>query len=317
MSWSAHAPANIALIKYMGKLDKATNIPLNASLSYTLEHLQSHVSLTPHTGSADKWEPLELANVPPISLSPTAQTRFLHHLSRLKTYFNYPGTFIVRSANTFPHGAGLASSASSFAALTKCAILALSELTQTPQPTNSLQAALSRLGSGSSCRSFFSPWSLWENDNVRAIDLPYANLLHQVILINESEKHITSSLAHQYVTTSPHYADRATRAQQRLTQLITAFTQNNWATAYQLCWDEFQDMHDLFVTSFPSFSYMTQESGHILTILTKLWQQIGDGPLITMDAGPNIHLLYRADQQELAHKIYHDYLRQHHDILSI
>lgn len=90
-------------------------------------------------------------------LSSQAQERFLQHLARIKAYFNYSGSFVVRSSNNFPTSSGLASSASSFAALTKCAALALSELTSQPLPAIEEQARLSMLGSGSSCRSFSLP----------------------------------------------------------------------------------------------------------------------------------------------------------------
>jgi diphosphomevalonate decarboxylase len=157
MPWFAQAPANIALIKYMGKKDNKKNIPDNPSLSYTLNHLLTNVMLEGHSGRKDFWEPLEIPGALPFRLSVAAQERFLHHLSYLKSYFNYEGGFIVRSSNNFPHSSGMASSASSFAALTKCACLALSELTQQALPPVTTQADLSRLGSGSSCRSFFAP----------------------------------------------------------------------------------------------------------------------------------------------------------------
>ena len=174
MSWFAQAPANIALIKYMGKKDRQKNIPDNPSLSYTLNNLLTDVELERNTGSCDVWEPLE----PNFVLSTAAQERFLRHLTHLKAYFNYQGHFTVRSRNNFPHSSGLASSASSFAALTKCAVSALSDITQTPPPSVEMQANFSREGSGSSCRSFFSPWAIWDEETVTPIELPYMSLIH-------------------------------------------------------------------------------------------------------------------------------------------
>ena len=208
MQWFAQAPANIALIKYMGKKDDTTNTPINSSLSYTLNNLQSSVELKQHSGKKDFWEPLEIPGAKPFTLSQAAQDRFLSHLARIKTYCDYEGSFVVRSSNHFPTGSGLASSASSFAALTKCAFLAISELTNTPLPSIETQAQLSQQASGSSCRSFFSPWALWHDDTVKAIDLPYNQLLHQVILISHEEKKILSSLAHQLIRTSKQYDTR-------------------------------------------------------------------------------------------------------------
>lgn len=315
MSWFAQAPANIALIKYMGKKDNQSNLPENPSLSYTLSNLLSSVTIECHPGTQDYWEPLPQPGNLTFNLSLQGQQRFLSHLSHLKIYFNYSGSFIVRSTNNFPQGTGLASSASSFAALTKCAVLALSELCHKPLLSNEEQACLSRFGSGSSCRSFFAPWALWENEQVQAITLPYQALIHQVIIISHAEKEVSSSEAHLRVKTTPHYNSRPQRATNNLKRLINALEIKDWQQAYEICWQEFQDMHSLFSQCSPSFSYMNTQSTTVLNHLQALWRQEKDGPLITMDAGPNIHLLYRSDQAELAQQFKNTYLVGKYDVL--
>jgi len=315
MQWLAQAPSNIALIKYMGKKDNDKNIPVNSSLSYTLHNLLSNVLLEKQPGKKDIWEPLSMPGALGFNLPKAAQERFLLHLARLKAQVNYSGAFIVRSSNNFPMSSGLASSASSFAALTKCAITALCELTNTPIPSVEIQAQLSRLGSGSSCRSFFSPWALWTEETVKAIDLPYPQLLHQVIIISHAEKDVASSEAHQRIRTSPHYPTRAERAEQNLKVLLNALESKNWKDASQICWKEFQDLHLLFSSCSTPFSYITDKSKAALTTLQELWQREGDGPIVTMDAGPNIHLLYRPDQAEMALKFKQDYLIGNYDVL--
>lgn len=315
MQWFSQAPANIALIKYMGQKDEIHRIPINPSLSYTLNHLLSYVMLEATFGKHDFWEPLEIPGSTSFSLTVEEQTRFLKHLSYLKNYFNYSGVFIVRSSNNFPLSSGLASSASSFAALTKCAVLALSELTQQPLLPIAEQAKLSRLGSGSSCRSFFSPWALWDEDDVNYIEINYPVLLHQVIIISHNKKMVPSAEAHKRIKTSPHYALRGQRARENLQLLLAAFAAKNWQAAYQICWREFQDMHRLFTSCQNPFSYITEKTQQALDMLTNLWQERADGPIITMDAGPNIHLLYRADQSALAHEFKQEYLIGNYDTL--
>lgn len=315
MQWFAQAPSNIALIKYMGKLDAEKNIPMNASLSYTLSNLVSSVMLEQHSGKKDYWEPLNTPGSLAFTLSEKAQERYLRHLARIKTLVNYQGAFIVRSCNNFPHSSGLASSASSFAALTKCAILALSEIHHQELPSIEFQAQLSRIGSGSSCRSFFSPWALWQGETVKAIELPYPQLLHQVIVISREEKAVASMAAHQMVQTSPHFVGRAKRAEQNLKILLQAFEARDWQSAKHVCWQEFQDLHQLFSSSKTPFSYFTEQSQAVLDTLQQEWQKNNDGPIITMDAGPNIHLLYRPDQAEMARQFKQDVLIGNYDVL--
>jgi diphosphomevalonate decarboxylase len=316
MQWFAHAPSNIALIKYMGKKDDAINIPANPSLSYTLNNLLSYVALETHAGTTDYWEPLIMPGVVDFKLSAASQARFLKHLAYLKEQFNYTGAFMVRSSNNFPLGSGLASSASSFAALTKCAVLALSELTQTELPTIAAQANMSRRGSGSSCRSFFEPWAFWEGEEVKAIEFPaYPKLLHQVVVISHAEKAVSSSEAHRRIITSPYYEHRAERAIKNLITLRRSLETKNWSGAYHVCWHEFHDLHALFTSSSHPFAYINQEAQTVLNKLQDEWHKNGDGPIVTMDAGPNIHLLYRLDQEDLARKFKHDYLLGQYDVL--
>ncbi|MFC3908021.1 diphosphomevalonate/mevalonate 3,5-bisphosphate decarboxylase family protein [Legionella dresdenensis] len=315
MHWFAQAPSNIALIKYMGKKDEQSNLPENPSLSYTLTNLLSHVEMESLSGKKDFWEPLPTPGAIPFTLSQQAQQRFLQHLERLKQHFGYSGAFLVRSSNTFPHGSGLASSASSFAALTICAVRALSELQNIAEPAIEEQARLSRLGSGSSCRSFFTPWALWQDDSVRAVDLPYDDLHHQVIIISHDEKKVSSSEAHRRIKNSSLHAGRSQRATENLKMLMQALELKDWSSAYQTCWREFQDMHQLFATCDKPFSYITDDSRQVLRNLQDLWLKQGDGPIVTMDAGPNIHLLYRADQIEMAQQFKQDYLIGNYDVL--
>ncbi|EHL32648.1 diphosphomevalonate/mevalonate 3,5-bisphosphate decarboxylase family protein [Legionella drancourtii] len=315
MHWVAHAPANIALIKYMGKKDESSNNPDNSSLSYSLNNLLSTVKLEQINSKDDVWEPLKTPGVPEFALSEVGKTKFLNHLARIKKRFAYDGGFLVQSCNNFPHSSGMASSASSFAALTRCAVFALAELTQKEILSVDEQAYISRLGSGSSCRSFYSPWALWQEDKVTAIDLPYPELVHQVVVIDAEKKEVSSSEAHKRVKSSDLYVTRSQRAEEHLTLLLAAFKANDWGKAYQICWREFQDMHQLFNTCAQPFSYITENSLAVLNDLEQLWDKKGDGPLVTMDAGPNIHLLYRPDQIEMAREFKRDYLVGNYDVL--
>lgn len=313
--WLEKAPSNIALIKYMGKKDPKNNLPDNPSLSYTLNNLTSTVSLEISDSKFDFWEPLVLDNTRPITLSEDAKARFLKHFAFLKLKFQVTDSFKISSNNNFPHSSGIASSASSFAALTKCAIKAFCELTNKPLPSLEEQANLSRIGSGSSCRSFFSPWVLWDGDSVTNIEIPYKKLHHEVIIINRDAKKISSSLAHELIKSSPLYKNRDERANINLKSLLKALNTENWSDAYNICWQEFQDMHQLFKTSAKSFSYINSQSEKVLKQLQNLWKKEQDGPIITMDAGPNIHLLYRMDQLFMAKEFKNQYLEGNFDVL--
>lgn len=298
MTYKASAPSNIALIKYMGKTQVQGNRPSNASLSYTLPKLLSFVEVERHEarGLSAEWHPLEQHEN--LELSEKGVAKFLNHFKSILTQFEVEGNFVVRSGNNFPSACGIASSASSFAALTRAACQIISEL-KGKKFTDLEMSAISQKGSGSSCRSFFSGWALWETDGARPLDLKIKALEHDVVVVSHEEKEVSSSDAHVRVMTSLLFAGRTERATSRLADLTLALNKEDWKQAFEIVWAEFWDMHALFETSRPSFGYMNSGSLAVLDWVREIWREHGDGPLVTMDAGPNVHLLWRRDQSKL------------------
>ena len=299
-TWSAKAPSNLALIKYAGKKNNS-NIPLNASLSYTLSDMVSQVRITPSTGKEDSWKPLKDDKYLPLKLSPFAVKKFLNFFTFLKKTFQTPGFYVVESANNFPAEAGCASSASSFCALTKSAHLMALSCSSDPEQvkrfSSSCLSVLSRQGSGSSCRSFFSPWALWEEEGARPLKLPFSRLKHHVISAEFKSKKVSSSKAHQEIVKSPAFKGRGDRAKKRLSALLSALKQKDWKACFEITWDEFQDLHHLYESA--GIFYRNKKSHQILDTVKTFWEKEKDGPLVTMDAGSCVHLLYRPDQQTI------------------
>jgi diphosphomevalonate decarboxylase len=303
--------ANIALIKYMGKRDRGENIACNPSLSYTLPHLSTTVDVSAALTGPDRWEFLPHAGSTRLLLSREGEQRFLGHVRKLCGLWGYRHSVLVRSANNFPADAGIASSASSFCAATK----ALAAFLRRHETTAQL-AQLSRTGSGSSCRSFFGPWCAWDGDSIHALDFPVGSLLHMVVIVDGGRKGVSSSDAHLRVTKSPHFCGREDRARVRMSGLLQALESSDWQAAYEICSEEFEDMHELFHTSDPPFRYRTTDSERIIRDCADIWATHRDGPIVTMDAGPNVHLLFRRDQRSLRSTLQERYSRSHPVISS-
>jgi diphosphomevalonate decarboxylase len=267
----------------MGK--KEGNIPVNASLSYTLHRFITNVSLE-ICAENDLF-------VNSMGLTEKEINRFLSHLNYIRQLTDFKGFFRITSKNNFPYSAGIASSASSFAALTICAFKAISDIKNISCPSQEYMSAVSKNGSGSSCRSFFSPWCLWRGKIAAKINIKINELSHDIILVKKELKKISSSEAHRLVQTSMLMKGRNERAEMRLEQLISALNNDKWDAAYQICWEEFFDMHALFETSSPHFGYITADTMLVLSEVRKFWKMHNDGPLVTIDAGPNVHLLWK------------------------
>jgi diphosphomevalonate decarboxylase len=204
--------------------------------------------------------------------------------------------FEIRSGNNFPSDAGLASSASSFAALTKAALTAFAELKGEKAPSPLEMARISRTGSGSSCRSFFAPWCRWFQDDVREVPSNLPSLVDLVAVMDGGFKKVSSSEAHKRVPSSPLFAGRVERASKRLERIEQAFITGDYKAVAEASWEELWDMHSLFHTSSPPFFYFAPETIAVLRWAEDEWEKTGRGPITTIDAGPNVHFLVKAEE---------------------
>lgn len=292
--WKASAPSNIALVKYMGKEAGTGNRAVNPSLSMTLSAFRTSVEIEPAEGGADRWEPLP-GSAP---LRAESTKRFVDFFTRIKADAGISGSFVLRSGNNFPSDAGLASSASSFAALTMAASAAFAAIRGVPPPPPADQARLSRTGSGSSCRSFFSPWCAWEGDAVGPVDAKLPPLTDLVAVMDAGYKKVSSSEAHRRVQTSPLFAGRVDRAVARQRALKAALAGGDLRRTAEVSWAELWDMHSLFHTSEPPFFYFAPATIPALRWAEDCWEKKGEGPITTIDAGPNVHFLVPTAEKE-------------------
>ena len=321
------APSNIAVIKYMGKADASRNIPANSSLSMTLKDLATWVRLEARTANAASviLHEMNAGEVPgvdffPGSFSEKASARVSAFFDRavplLKTVLEgsgigfRPAALSCWTANTFPSGAGVASSASSFAALTLAWALGFAadaekfrrEFERGSDTAGDLRlqlSSISRLGSGSSCRSFFGPWVRWTGESASPVPSRLEPLMDLVLLIESTPKSVSSSEAHQRVQTSALYGGRAHRAEQRLSQLQKSLSDGKFALVREIGWSEAMEMHALFHTARPPFSYWLPQTTEMLRVLMSDFKGSFpelQPPLVTLDAGANIHLLIPATE---------------------
>jgi len=136
-----------------------------------------------------------------------------------------------------------------------------------------------------------------------------------VIIVEDAKKEVSSSEAHKLVAKSSLFPGRIERAEKRLQQLKHSLQTQNWRESFEITWAEFWDMHALFATCAPPFMYMTAGSQMVLEGILDFWQRQGDGPLVTMDAGANVHFLWREDQKEMS-ETQKNHWQQHFRVIS-
>jgi len=253
------APVNIAVIKYWGKRDTALLLPTNSSLSLTLsqDHLQSKTSIRASTEFSN--DQLWLNGIQEDISSNKRFVTVLKKLREARVYLenNTPGMEIMStqklhivSVNNFPTAAGLASSASGFAALTFC----LAKLYQLKM-TNSEISSLARLGSGSACRSLYGGFVAWEMgekvDGTDSIAVQVAPESHWpdmealILVASDLKKHVSSSSGMQTtVETSQLLQHRITKCvPERMQQMKQAIMNKDFDSFAELTMKEIGRAH--------------------------------------------------------------------------
>jgi diphosphomevalonate decarboxylase len=334
LSRLVRAPSNIALIKYMGKTDSSLNLPENSSLSMTLDALSTWVRIERvPSGLKNKGGTVILVPEAPEGaptgirvpdLGAAGRAKVLRHVERvleaaagilpafgLQVLAPHDHDFTLRSGNTFPEASGIASSASSFAAITLAVALAsaaepeaFEQAWESDLRLRREFARLSRQGSGSSCRSFEGPFVEWAGEDARAVETAMPNLAHFVVLVSEEAKRVSSSEAHSRIKTSPLWAKRVERVEKRLELLRSALQSGDIAAASRLSWSEFWEMHSLFHTCEEPFTYWKPGTIEALDFFAPFVKSSIQSdlsvpisivpPIVTMDAGPNLHLIVPA-----------------------
>ena len=142
MQASAVAHPNVALIKYWGKQDVVENIPAVGSLSLTLAGLETRTTVS--FDSSLESDQVQING----EIDQRASAQAQQCLDLLRRQADCDLSARIESTNNFPTAAGLASSASGYAALVKAASAALALDLDTAE-----LADIARHGSGSAARS--------------------------------------------------------------------------------------------------------------------------------------------------------------------
>lgn len=286
-SASAYAPANIALAKYWGKRDRVLNLPVNGSLSISLGTHGSHTTI--RAADADSIT-LNGERAAADSVLHRRTFAFIGHIRR-----GAPQPLAIDSTNTIPTAAGLASSASGFAALTR----ALNTYWQLDLPEPVL-SALARIGSGSAARSLWHGFVKWDkggkadgSDSTAApIASGWQDLRIALLPIDSGTKKTTSGDGMNHTTaTSPLYAAWPETAARDLATIEAAIHARDYTTLGATAEANALAMHATMLAARPALAYL---HGTSLDALHRIWRQRADGLEIyaTIDAGPNIKILY-------------------------
>ena len=288
---TALAHPNIAFIKYWGLRDVTHRIPANDSLSMNIAGLSTRTTVTLDSSLDADVLVLNGQRVSGAGLERAQQ--FMDRIRRLAGNRTYT---LIESENNFPIGAGVASSASGFAALALAGTAAFG--LALPEPALS---SLARYGSGSACRSIPSGFVEWRTDPETGDSYASSfappdhwDLVDCIAVLSESHKKTGSQAGMRLAGTSPLQAARVADSARRVRlcrQAILARDFDAFAAITEL---DSNLMHAVMMTSEPPLFYWQPESLAIMQAV-KSWQVEGLPVTYTLDAGPNVHVICRQE----------------------
>lgn len=283
MRAAAIAHPNIALIKYWGKRDKGTNLPAVGSLSITLDGMASRTTV--EFDSSQRGDNL-LLNGREDAATAAKVTACLDILRR-RAGVRHGAR--VESVNDFPTGAGLASSASGFAALVTAAAGALG----LPLAVNEL-TDIARLGSGSAPRSLFGGFALMRNEpggsvTCTALLSETEWPLDVVIAVTESGPKNVSSRdgMERSRLTSPFYPQWVATHEADLSAGVDFVRRRDFDSLAEVAEHSCLKMHAVMMTTRPPLIYWTPATLACIQLVARL-RGAGVPVFSTVDAGPQV-----------------------------
>jgi len=283
----AQAAPNIAFIKYWGNRDNALRLPSNGSISMNLDGLFTRTMVT--FSASTRTDKLFLNKKP---VHGPGLDRVTAMLDLVRGLAGLDQRAEVVSENNFPSGAGIASSASAFAALalasSKAAGLDLSERQL---------SRLARRGSGSASRSIpggFVEWQVGADDE-DSIAFSIASSQHWrlvdcIAIVSSAHKKTGSTEGHAIAGTSPLQVARVTDTPRRLDLCRRAILDRDFDALASIVELDSDMMHAVMMTSAPALHYWQPAS---MTVMKAVQQWRGESlqACYTVDAGANVHVI--------------------------
>lgn len=292
---TAQAHSNIALVKYWGKGDEKLRLPVNSSAAIALDNLTTTTTVEFRNDlEADQVELLgdgfEEGEVAKVS----------KHLDRVREIAGITARAKVVSQNGFPKAAGMASSASGFAALTVAAAAA-AEIDLSEKDLS----ILARQGSGSASRSIPGGVSVWhagvsnETSYAERIDYPKEWDLQVLLVMAEdtSAKKVSTTDGMALAPTSPYFSIGVQEAEKNIERLQAAMKAGDWKAFGKVIEDECFRLHALCMTTTPNILYWRGITIEVFQKLLAL-RESGTEAFFTVDAGPHVHVVCQGKDVE-------------------
>lgn len=308
VSWES--PSNIALVKYWGK--KGIQFPCNPSLSMSLKNSVTRTQLDFELKYSKSNLYFEFEG----KSQPIFEQRVARYIDQVSNLFPFLKDYqlSISSENTFPHSTGIASSASAMSALALCLCSMEEEIMGIKMDEIAFYqkaSFISRLGSGSASRSVYGGFVAWGESSAfsKTSDeyaVPFSHYIHPVfrdyqdviLLISSEKKKVSSSAGHSLMENHPYAKTRYIQANSNFERLLGILRSGDLESFVEIIENEALSLHGLMMSSSPSFTLLLPNTLEAIGRIRdfRLSSKIPLG--FTLDAGPNIHLMFPKSEKE-------------------
>lgn len=296
-------PSNIAIVKYWGK--HGIQIPRNASFSFTLTnaHTDTYIEFSKQANNK-----ISLDFIFEGKENQLFADKIRSYFKKIEDYIPILKDFHfkIESKNSFPHSSGIASSASAMGALALCICSIEAEIFGISHDEELRQKAsfLARLGSGSASRSiipYFSTWGIHNNiPNSSDLHATQSENLHpiyktfhdDILIVSAKEKSVSSTAGHALMNNNIYAQSRYAQANDRVQELLNIMKTDNVDAFGKIAEDEAMTLHALMMCSDPSYVLIEPGTLEMIKEIRSFRKRTKLPIYFTLDAGPNIHLLY-------------------------
>lgn len=294
---TAKANTNIALIKYWGKRDEKLFLPMNSSISITLnnfytittvefkEELKKDNLIWDHAPGSDR----EIIKI-------SAFLDIIRKEAGMRLYAN------VITENHVPVAAGFASSASGYAALAAAATMALG-FHLSPEELSKI----ARQGSGSACRSIYGGFVEWQKGSLEDGSDSYArqildenswNLTILSVMVTAGQKKVSSREGmKRTVETSPFYKGWLDTVDKDMEAAKKAIMNKDFVSLGEVLERNALKMHATMLGAKPPIIYWESGTLEVMHRIQDLRQE-GIPVYFTIDAGPNVKVLCEPENED-------------------
>ena len=292
---TAFASANIALVKYWGKRDNQLNLPVTDSLSIDLGNLGTETTIELSSDGQDTV----ILNGNKLVQDDSFSVKVINFIDLFRSALNQAATnrpaLTITTNNNIPTGAGVASSASGFAALT----MALDQFFGLGLSGREL-SLLANLGSGSASRSIFKGFVYrhagTDPDGMDSYSEPlpctWPELKIGLITVSAKAKRVSSREGmERTVATSPLYKKWPQQVQNDMAKMLKAIKEKNFELLGSTAEGNALAMHECMRAATPPINYFEPETEAIIRKVQTL-RKSGLSLYLTIDAGPNVKLLF-------------------------